>query len=495
MPAENRTPARDGASAPVDVRALVGSAFLWSWVGALYMSAFFVPFGRQGAMAEAATWGVSLLGVPVCLVLLWQRARMRRLLVRRGTLWASGAVGVAGSLLLIGAASTGNPVLLGFGALLGALFMTTAIAAWGAVYCGGGMRSVAAYVAGGFACTLVPNVLFTLLVPPASAYAFAVLPFLSMGLLAGIEPGARAYAEPPAGAGAMSRPRGSHHAARRLLGVSPATVCGLVLIMLGVGYMEHRVSFSPSPSLSAVGDGVAVQLVHGVVAALLFAVMCFWPRCTALAYRVGLLVIVAGFSSMPFLYGSELFWLSGATIIAGYVVFDVLIWVIVAQSSLGGSADPFVGVCVMRLVVNGTFCSLGGLAGMLASRLGEPAAFACADAVLVGYLVTIAVMLVLGGRDVWGLFEKPDAPAVLSVSEQLRHLADDWGLTERERDVFELLAVGRTQPWVAARLGISENTVDSHVRRIYAKSGVNSRQELLDLVFPAQSRDAREGCP
>ena len=41
---------------------------------------------------------------------------------------------------------------------------------------------------------------------------------------------------------------------------------------------------------------------------------------------------------------------------------------------------------------------------------------------------------------------------------------DSIGLTAREREIGLLLAYGRTQPWIAERLSISENTVGTHVR-------------------------------
>ena len=65
---------------------------------------------------------------------------------------------------------------------------------------------------------------------------------------------------------------------------------------------------------------------------------------------------------------------------------------------------------------------------------------------------------------------------------------DRIGLTTREREIGVLLAYGRTQPWIAERLSISENTVGTHVRHIYQKAGVHGRQEFIDFVFsPDQS--------
>lgn len=56
---------------------------------------------------------------------------------------------------------------------------------------------------------------------------------------------------------------------------------------------------------------------------------------------------------------------------------------------------------------------------------------------------------------------------------------DAWdALTPRERDVAELVAEGLRYATVGDRLGISEHTVRNHLRRIFAKLGVNSRLEL-----------------
>ena len=67
-------------------------------------------------------------------------------------------------------------------------------------------------------------------------------------------------------------------------------------------------------------------------------------------------------------------------------------------------------------------------------------------------------------------------------SQRIEALAFEYHLSRREADVFGLIARGRSIPYVAGALAISENTVRSHVRRIYDKFGVHSKQELLDLV-------------
>lgn len=61
-------------------------------------------------------------------------------------------------------------------------------------------------------------------------------------------------------------------------------------------------------------------------------------------------------------------------------------------------------------------------------------------------------------------------------------LARQHGLTPREREVLELIARGRNRQYVAEKLVISEGTAKTHIKRIYAKLGIHSREELLDLV-------------
>ena len=48
--------------------------------------------------------------------------------------------------------------------------------------------------------------------------------------------------------------------------------------------------------------------------------------------------------------------------------------------------------------------------------------------------------------------------------------------------MLRLLARGRTSPVIQEKLVLSHNTVKTHVRHIYAKLGIHSQQELIDIV-------------
>ncbi|WP_063774817.1 AAA family ATPase [Kitasatospora azatica] len=55
-------------------------------------------------------------------------------------------------------------------------------------------------------------------------------------------------------------------------------------------------------------------------------------------------------------------------------------------------------------------------------------------------------------------------------------------LTTREREVAELVAKGLTSAAIAGKLVLSPRTIESHIARIYRKTGVSSRAELAVIV-------------
>ena len=66
--------------------------------------------------------------------------------------------------------------------------------------------------------------------------------------------------------------------------------------------------------------------------------------------------------------------------------------------------------------------------------------------------------------------------ATLAAPEGLSRLRS---LTPRERAVLRMLTQGATRDEIASRLGVSRNTVRTHMQNLYAKLDLHSRVDIL----------------
>ncbi len=71
----------------------------------------------------------------------------------------------------------------------------------------------------------------------------------------------------------------------------------------------------------------------------------------------------------------------------------------------------------------------------------------------------------------------------------IKALASSYSLTSREEEVMDLLSKGNSVKRISEILVVSENTVKFHRSNIYKKLGINSKQELIDMVSK-NSQDA-----
>ena len=76
--------------------------------------------------------------------------------------------------------------------------------------------------------------------------------------------------------------------------------------------------------------------------------------------------------------------------------------------------------------------------------------------------------------------DRPQAPRRFML--RVQQVAQEYGLTPKETEVFTLAAKGRTTQRIREELGLSTGTVNTHLAHIYKKLDVHDRQQMLDLV-------------
>ena len=61
-------------------------------------------------------------------------------------------------------------------------------------------------------------------------------------------------------------------------------------------------------------------------------------------------------------------------------------------------------------------------------------------------------------------------------------VAERYQLTNREREILTYLSQGYSLPYIRNELYIAQSTIDTHVRHIYKKMGIHSKEELITEV-------------
>ncbi len=193
------------------------------------------------------------------------------------------------------------------------------------------------------------------------------------------------------------------------------------------------------------------------------------------SYRLAVLLLMAGLLLVPVFI--EVSFPEESVVLAGYLgISVVLIALFLVMGRLAGrnGALPFAR----------GFASLfaGEVAGIVFGNVITSLPLDGAEAITVpiaGIAVLCGFLFLFTERDLQMLsivVEDTDR-----FDETCERIAQEHGLSKREAEILPLALRGRTSERIAEKFFITKNTVDTHMRRIYAKCGVHSRQELIDL--------------
>jgi len=89
-----------------------------------------------------------------------------------------------------------------------------------------------------------------------------------------------------------------------------------------------------------------------------------------------------------------------------------------------------------------------------------------------------SIDLISSGRIIISPMFAQQFTGMLSENKGSNTSADDKGITEREKEIAEMVAKGKTNKEIASELYIAENTVKMHVKNILGKLELKNRQQL-----------------
>ena len=106
------------------------------------------------------------------------------------------------------------------------------------------------------------------------------------------------------------------------------------------------------------------------------------------------------------------------------------------------------------------------------------------------YPVLIFFMVLLSSF-LFVIYIQTNKTKLTSLSEQIKDQSKDNNteinslldkLTERQREVYDLIVSGKTNKEIMAQLFIEQSTLKSHINQIYRKLNINNRRELKSKI-------------
>lgn len=234
-------------------------------------------------------------------------------------------------------------------------------------------------------------------------------------------------------------------------------------------------------------------------------------------YRGMIACSIIGFALFPF-SSSYFHWMPLAIVSCGAPIIEQLVWIFRPEITLriGGRDIRLFGwatVCIHVLSAVGFVVT-----HLIFANLQVSSAYAHTIVGIIGIsLLTLLVLYILTEKDLhlmmpkmrYGHVDAEEAPqggahsgadageaageaapqgdgdageVARETVDACAKAAEVYALSERELDILRLLSAGRTVPFVAEKLLLSQSTVKTHIKHIYGKMDIHNRQELHDKL-------------
>lgn len=466
----------------------LGFGLYWTWVYLSFNSATVVSFANGDEVA--ITWLHVLSGLSGCITFilaLFEHRRLEGAGSSMTVIWAAATIASFGSMFYATEVVDDAFLSLALGAVLPGIATPLMALGWGVLFCTLDARWAAGLTAGSFMLSGILYGAISLIPGPLSGVIVAFLPLASALMMAlcpnrGPHPFTMRSHAPSAEKSRISELKGL------LCGpFSSRALIGITLTMVVSGGLR---TYTGLEAPAVYHDPFIVSLSTFVVAALFLVYSAFVPH-TSLKlgplYRIAAPLFAIGIAALTVFNEPD----SGIAYFAasaGSMFIDMLTWVLLIEIARSSRLSALVIFAVGRFAIH---------AGMAA---GEILALAFSDMMVAFCVSSIVILVVVAGfmfsdRDSMLVFEPVEegeiAPqqsesnedaAAPTMDDRIASVAEKFGLTAREKEVFTLWATGHGAKSIEEKLVLSSATVRTHIRHIYEKLDVHSRAELIELL-------------
>lgn len=459
--------------------AILGAAFFWMWLDRGMFGSALLSSADQEAI-EVAT--VVLMAANIMSFVV-----VYAVVARKGV-WsdwpvklvaAAALAGVLGGLICVLFRGADDALLSCIGgALLGAA-MGFFNVVWGLIAVSQGVEKTVLHISGAWGISLFFNAAMAWAPVPVESLAVLLLPLLSLAcyaILGRLQSRDRYAIEFRYGSDEPSAKR------KKAFGIDMQFLVVILVFCCAFGFVSW---FGAAGDPVSTGTDAEYLAIARCAVALIFFIVCclFSMKNVGVLLRGALSLVAAGVVVLTIGVFIPPMNEPGRILVAmGYSGFDVLVWTLISYYSRA-SVSRAVQVIAVAMIAEQVGILLGIVSGIVVDRIAigtfESSIFLAA----MNYALLLACFALLRRYDSRPILSD-DAPAETSLSGDSRiavdRFAENAQLTSREKQVAYFLAEGRNVPYISKKLFVSENTVKSHVRHIYEKSGVHNRQELLD---------------
>lgn len=481
-----------------DIRGSLAAGFAlhWSWVWILFWSSMFysaapkISFAAAGPLDSLESlWVLSFTGMlSVMLVLLVLSRRYAPYGSKSLLVFAAGFVTSLGTVMVAQPSLMYAPDAMAVGYAIGAVLTGVGsgieIVLWGELMTALGSRQTVVYMCMATILSAVAYYLVILIPQPVGNLLTSVFPAIEMLLFSRRRP---AVSYDSASAQPVNSARDWVSAFGGLLGLS---------LLFGTSYGIMKGLF-----VLRNNEIITVRDLCNVLALILSSVCVlvsmarFRMNFRRLTWQVAFPLMALGFLLLPLRGVGYLIGFSVHQF--GYQYFYTIIWALWSVYAMSYRVPRSAIACIGLLGVQGGQMLGSVIGAVIAQAAQDTANLAIVSGWLAFTLMMVALFAFARGQSgfSWGNVRPfdQDSKVKSSYMRSLLALAEAYGLSSRETEVLVMFAHGRNKPYIAKELVVSESTVKTHVKHIYAKMGVHSQQDLIDMIEMNTGNDRFSG--